>query len=180
MDAAIFSDCEAALKALRDPDSLRYCANKNNLILLQTGVELTRAYHVRSHPERYEADRTKWNRYMYGNYMADRASVGDWEAVGGVVENYPVVKVRAGDVISLLTTAPIWYWATTDGQPTLRTYTEIRAEDGLERYLQGRDRKRADKGLSNKWATRSVEFAAEAADLDSRSVGDRARIVRIT
>ena len=139
LDSAIFSDCEAALKALNDPDALRYQANKNNLILLQTGVELKRAHHVRSHPERYERDRGKWNRYMFGNHLADRVSVGDYEAADSIAQSYQVVQLEAEEVMDMLTTAPIWFWATQDGRPTLRTYEEIKKENSLKEYLEERD-----------------------------------------
>ena len=179
LDSAIFSDCEAALKALRDPDALRYQANTSNLILLQTGVELQRAYHVRSHPERYEKDRRKWNRYMYGNYLADRVSVGDYEAADSIAESYKVIKLEAKEVMDMLTTAPIWYWTTADGRPTLRTYEEIRREGSLKGYLRERDEAREERDLDSKWDRRSVKFAADVAHLECRNAGDRTRLVRI-
>lgn len=91
LDAPIYTDCKAALSALMRPDKLRYKAKRRDLLLLTAGSKLVRTGHVRSHPEKYVRDKNKWNRYMYGNHIADRVCMGDYKSVNEV----------AGDVRSL-------------------------------------------------------------------------------
>ena len=81
LDAVIFSDCTAAMQAIRDKGRLRYLARKQNLILLQQSKWLSsHMTHVRSHPEKYETDQSKWTRHMWGNHLADRSCAMDYEA----------------------------------------------------------------------------------------------------
>ena len=79
----------------------------------------------------------------------------------------------------LITERPIWYWATMDGQPTLKNFDDIRAADAERTYLEGRDLRRSMVGLEPKLASRSMSFGAEAAELHLRTRGDQARMLRI-
>lgn len=84
--------------------------------------------------------------------MYDPASVsaGYIAAVEREIGSLQLMNIEAADAMLILTSAPIWYWATEDGRPTLRTYTEIRSEWDRAAYLQRRDKNRQEKGARSK------------------------------
>ena len=179
LDAPIYTDCTAALKALTRPERLRYKSKKPNLLLLSAGRKLERAAHVRSHPKRYSKDRSTWNRFMFGNHIADRVCMGDYASVDITAPGARGLTYTMSDVMDLVTEQNVWYWSDLAGKPTLKSYDQLRNSHALEEYLTGRDIRRAMAGLEPKWATRSVRFAAAAADLHMRCRGDLACLCRI-
>ena len=116
---------------------------------------------------------------MFGNHLADRVSLGDYSSVDITAPGAVGLTFTMEEVMELITSRDVWYWAGEDGRPTLKSYDEIRGRHALEEYLLGRDVRRGMVGLERKWATRSVSFAAAAAELHLRSRGDQARLCRI-
>ena len=116
---------------------------------------------------------------MYGNHLADRVCMGDYQSVDLVAEDVRSLTFTAEEVMELVTALPIWYWANEKGGPTLKNFDDIREAHAQKTYLEGRDIRRAMEGREKKWATRSVVLGAEAAELPLRTRGDQARLVRI-
>ena len=56
---------------------------------------------------------------MFGNYLADRTSVGDYRSVDQVSKNVRSLIFTADEVMELITREPIWYWANAAGRATL-------------------------------------------------------------
>ena len=83
------------------------------------------------------------------------------------------------EVLQLVTEQPLWFWRTENGDPTLKSFDEIHASHAQKAYLEGRDLRRGMRGLERKWATRTMSFGAEAAELHLRTRGDQARMLRI-
>ena len=184
LNAVIFSDCTAALKSLGDHGRLRYMANKQNLLLLQQSKWLTaRMRHVRSHPERYSANRDEWTRHMWGNHMADRACIPDYTDFGEL-QDLEVLSLTTKQALGLFTHEDSLYWTDLDGNPTLSTFDNAFDEHLLTDYQNKRDdyRKLREPAEAPKWSgplRRSIQFACECAEMKSKTEGDKARMLRI-
>jgi len=184
LDAVIFSDCTAAMQAIKDKGRLRYLARKHNLILLQQSKWLSsHMTHVRSHPEKYETDQSKWTRHMWGNHLADRSCAMDYEAFAGISDMH-LVQLPVEQALHLYTHTDVLYWAYCDGTPTLRSFDEIFDANLLANYEAKRDEYRRQRTPPDppKWSgplRRSIRFATECAELRGRIQGDKARMLRI-
>ena len=184
LDAVVFSDCTGALKAIGDTNRLRYLAKKQNLILLQQSKWLaSRMRHVRSHPERYSKNKETWTRHMWGNHLADRSCAADYRDYGAV-GNRHLSTYSVDQVLELYTHTDTLYWANLKGEPTLRCFDEIFDENLLNDYERKRDQFRQQKLPPDppKWSGtmhRSISFATECAELNTRSQGDKARMLRL-
>ena len=80
---------------------------------------------------------------MYRNHIADRVCMGDYKSVDEVAGDVKSLTFDVKEIMMLITERPIWYWATMDGQPTLKNFDDIRAADAERTYLEGRDLRRS-------------------------------------
>jgi len=139
--------------------------------------------HVRSHPERYSADRDKWTRHMWGNHLADRACIPDYTDFCDL-QRLEVLSVTTKQALTLFTGEDSFYWADKDGNPTLSTFDDMFDEHLLTDYVTKRDEYRQLRTPKPppKWAggmQRSIQFACECAELKTKTEGDKARMLRI-
>ena len=181
LDACFFSDSTAAIEVIQHPHNIRYMANKSNLLLLKASTGRAKCVqHVRAHPEKIQAAKTLWTRHMMGNHMADRAAVEDYSVLNELKTlDLARLTYTVDDSLRVFTREECYYWADTNGTPTLQTFQEIVDAKNCINYVSTRDASRVERNDEPKWCGRTYQHAALCAELHHRSKGDRARLIRI-
>ena len=182
IDAHYYSDCQGAIKAIRNPHKLRYWANKANLLLLRASSgKAKHISHVRSHPEKVWKDKETWTRHMMGNHLADRSSIQDYSSLRLLTEYTATTSLsfRVSEALELFTQDEWWYWVGKDGMPTLKSFMDTALSQSCDIYTAARDSYRELDGRPPNWSGRSYSHAALCAELKYRTPGDKARLIRI-
>jgi ribonuclease HI len=182
LQACFYSDSTAAIEAIKQPHSIRYRANKANLLLLKASTGKARhVQHVRAHPEKIQTAKSLWTRHMMGNHIADRTAVEDYTTINQLQKEPNITKLTytVEDSLKTLTQGECYYWANSKGIPTLQTFQEITDHKRSMEYITERDEARKQRMDAPKWAGRSYQHAALCAELQHRNKGDRARLLRI-
>jgi len=139
--------------------------------------------HVQSHPERREKDKAKWDKDMWGNYIADRAASGD--ITSEEFYQWPNVEYYEIDAIVLLGemgNEDMWAIVNEEsGAFEMELLPEIILKNRAKEYRLNRDNNRAatDRGERAFWMDDTPEFAAKCYDQSCCSLASRAQGVRL-
>ncbi len=148
LDACFFSDSTAAIQALKQPHSIRYKANKSNLLLLKASTGRAKhVHHVRAHPEKVKTVKTLWTRHMMGNHMADRTAVEDYTVLTELTDTPDIARLTytVDDFLKIFTSEECYYWVDDKGVPTLQTFQEIIDTADSNNYVFKRDKARVER-----------------------------------
>ena len=84
-DCKIYTDCQSVQKLLAQKHLLRSMSRKENLVLLQIGMNdnnIIEKNWIPSHPEDAVKDKRRWSKHMWGNFLADATAAAEWDAPG--------------------------------------------------------------------------------------------------
>ena len=177
----IYTDCLGVQKLLTQRHLIRAMSRKENLVLLQIGMNDSNRINTQwipSHPERVVEDKRRWSKHMWGNFLADAAAAAecDPEAWGFAIDR---TDICIGEVLRTLSEEPMWLWINNDGSPSTTSIPRDIKEHRLKKYLSDRDRNRVGRGEAPKWVGTQVKFASMQYELHRPNLGDKARRVRI-
>jgi hypothetical protein len=118
---------------------------------------------------------------MMGNHMADRTAVEDYSVLTELTDTPDIARLTytVDDSLKIFTSEECYYWVDDKGVPTLQTFQEIIDTVDSNNYVAKRDKARVERKEEPKWCGRSYQHAALCAELQHRSSGDRARMLRI-
>ena len=113
----VHRDCQSVQKLLTQRYLLRSPSKKENLVLLQLGMEGTEHIDknwIPGHPERTVPDKNQWTKHMWGNHMADAAE--EWDNEDRDLHNEHIT-ISVKDVLQTMIKEPRWMWADSMGIP---------------------------------------------------------------
>ena len=177
----IYTDCKAAMDAVKNRGRVRKWSKRANYILLDVSSRLYMNVHkVPAHPERAETDKRKWTRHMWGNHLADIAASSDpYRLVREGFEDIVQIGIDIDDILQSIAISPGLFWGRRDGVPILESLMDARHQSTLMRYLKRRDKYRADRGDGPKWVGRTIQFGVKTWEMKWRNEADKSRMVRI-
>ena len=151
--AIIYTDCKSAMDAVKSRGRVRKWSKRANYILLDVSSRVySNVYKVPAHPERAESDKRKWTRHMWGNHLADIAASSDPSRLGREgLPDVALIGIDIDDILKSIAMSPGLFWGMRDGIPTLESLMDVRHKVTLSRYLQRRDKYRADRREGPKW-----------------------------
>jgi hypothetical protein len=119
INCRLYTDCLSVQKLLSQKHLIRAMSKKENLLLLQIGMndsERINTQWIPSHPELSVKDKRRWSKHMWGNFLADAAAAAEWdaEAWGFAVDH---TEISIGEILRTLTEEPMWLWINKDGTP---------------------------------------------------------------
>jgi hypothetical protein len=136
--------------------------------------------HVKSHPERREADMNKWGNDMWGNYIADRAASGDGHEAFYQWPHVKYFEITATELLCEMGREEMWSQINgKTGYFNMEMLPDVIRKNSAAKYRENRDASRAERGVSALWTDDTPEFAAKCFDQKGCSLATRAQGVRL-
>ena len=111
--------------------------------------------------------------------MADRAAAGDTGAFVQEGLQLSIAQVTATQALGDLRMANQWYLSDSQVLPiSIEGLREIVQIHRNSKYIMRRDAYRQERGLSNKWKSNTIQYAAKSAGMQDLTVAQCATITR--
>jgi len=186
----IYTDSKTSLDQLQSP--LRYADPKSagytfvhmgHVLIDKQGGPIRK---VAAHPEKITRVTGRWNKFMWGNHIADAvASKGPRARLLGTpvgmrtpyIDAIPIQSTVVAESASV--DIPFYWSMEPHNHATIRNLNNHHASVSMKRYLSNREMFSADIGRNSSWQDTSAAFAARCWDLAHLPLTNRAASLRI-